>query len=71
VSLAQRTVSPLGVYGMYALGHFFLRGKTWHLKHGYVERDDPRANESVIVDPNFKFERPSQIASDDYAPAMY
>lgn len=59
MSLDHRTFTPLGVFGLYVAGHVFLRGKTFHLNHGYVDRDDPRLNESLIIDPNFKFEKPA------------
>lgn len=59
MSLGARTLTPLGVFGLYVAGHVFLRGKTLHLKHGYIDQNDPRLSEAVLIDPNFKFEAPT------------
>jgi hypothetical protein len=54
-----RSHSQLGVFGTYVLGHFFLRGKDWHMTHGYLPRGDARFSESVIINPAFTFQRPA------------
>lgn len=59
MSLEARTFTPLGIFGLYVAGHVYCRNRKYHLAHGYIDRDDPRWNESTIFNPNFKFERPT------------
>jgi hypothetical protein len=67
VSLEARTFTPLGVFGLYVAGHVYCRQHKWHVQHGYIPQDDPRWNEAIVLNPNFKFEKPTG----DYSPAMY
>lgn len=51
MSLAARTFTPLGIFGLYVAGHVYCREHKWHVERGYI-----RKYESTLQ-PEFKFDQ--------------
>jgi hypothetical protein len=52
-----RTLTPLGIFGLYVAGHVYCRDKRWNTTRGYVPKDES------TVEPGFKFEEVGDLSA--------